>query len=338
MKRIAVTGNTLTEYGLMIGLLALASVAGLKFMGSSTSDLLGGFSTTHPSVNKMMKIDFSSYARSGVWGDATGSEISLKGRGFYTQTVDPKTGKVEFKVTDSSNGISTNATSLEGDQWNILGQIRLADTLWQLAGQQTDEASQDFILSLAKASYYMGAAEGEIDGVNTFQMFDLEGMENNYGKINAYYDIRRLQGNIQALLSNPPANLDKQTLQQVSAMALDVYNIGQSYVTTLKPAVEYAEREGKLGFNLKLDISGVDQPGIALTMTRQDAVNCDKLSCGNPQSNGGPDIEEVFQNNIVLLREMSQKVLASSGTATAPVVATLTDATQIDHTATANQH
>lgn len=323
MRKIASTGNTLTEYGFLIGLVAIASVAGLKFLGGSTSDALGSVNDNKHGLMNMMHMNFQESSASIPQGS-----VSLKGSGYYTQIVNPETGELEFKLTDGINGVATNTTSLDGSQWNILGQFRLADTLLQLAEKEKDPANKNFIMQLAEKSYYMGAAEGEIDGIGHFQFKDLSGDENAYGKVNGYNDIRRLQGDIRSLLNNPPDSLNKETLQQVNALSLDVYNIAQTYVNVLKPLVENPDR--KYDFYTTKD-DGNDTPGLGLTLTSKDIVMCPHMGCGNPQSNG-PTVEKTFQ--LSEIKTLSAQVLADQKVASEPVKVTWKDATQMEQKAT----
>ncbi|MCE3235605.1 MAG: hypothetical protein K0Q50_1785 [Vampirovibrio sp.] len=320
MKKMMSKGNTLAEYGLCISLLALASVAGLKLMGNSISatitDLPGA-----PGVMQMMRLDFSG-------SPTAGGSVKLQGGGYYFQTINSSTGEIEFQITDSGNGSVSNATSLEGTQWNTLGQFQIAETLMQLAEKQTSAENKAFIMSLAEKSYYMGAAEGEIDAVQQLQWHDPA--NGDYGKLNGLVDIKRLQTDIISLLNNPPSGIDQQTLVQVNALSLDVYNIGQTYVNALSTVSE----NSKYSFTLSSELAtgaGNGKPGQSLGEGGAQVSYCMDTTCGKPQSQGGPQVEDAF--TLDYLRTVSKEVMSDAGVVPEPVVATFSNASQTDSVA-----
>lgn len=322
MRTLAAKGNTLSEYGLCIGLLAFTCVVGLKLMGNSMSNSLTELPKNN-GVAQMVHLDFSGKSQPSK----AGGSVKLQGGGYYVQTVDPATGNIEFQLTSGGNGSVTNATSLDGSRWNSVGQFQIAETLIKLAEQQTDPNMRAFIMSLAQKSYYMGAAEGEIDAVQQLQQHDPGQPTGDYGKANGLTDIKRLQQDIIGLLNNPPSGMDKDLLTQVNALSLDVYNIGQSYVNTLKGVPDNAQ----YSFNLSTDTaSGVGNgtPGQALTAVNNQVTPCTDYSCGTPQSQGGPRVEDVFTINY--LRSVSGQVMQDAGLAPETVVATFTDASTLD--------
>jgi hypothetical protein len=324
MTRLALRGNALTEYSVGIGLVALASLAGLKFLGPAISTTIGEVPNS-PGIARMSNLDF----RTSKYPKYTGN-VQLQGSGYYYQTVDPITGAVEFAITDTANGNATNATSIDGTQWNSAGQFEIAETLIKLAEKQTDPANKAFIMALAKKSYYMGASEGEIDAVLPLQLHDSPDANKQYGKINGLNDIRRLQSDIMSLLQNPPGNLDAGTLQQVNALSLDVYNIGQSYSNLLSAVPANA----KYSFAIPSDdISGIGNgtPGQALAAGAATITFCADNACGTSQSAGGPKVEDVY--TIDYLRSVSSEVIKATNNTPATVVATLTDAQTLDKTA-----
>jgi hypothetical protein len=255
--------------------------------------------------------------------------VSLQGAGYYNLTINPRNGRPELHLTDSGSGSITNATSIDGSQWNILGQFHLADSLMALADKQTNPVNAEYIRSLAYQSYYMGGAEGEIDAVKGFEI--VNGGGDAYGKLNGYADIQRLQAEMQDKLGDPPSTLDKQTLQQVFALSSDVYNIGQSYVTAIAP---YAA-QSTYGFKMPSDIQkGAENgtPGQALTTSASSIAQCGPDECGTPQNLGGPTIEQML--SISQLQTLSNSLLSSNNVdATQQVKATLTDATTLNKTA-----
>jgi hypothetical protein len=322
MLNVAPKGNTTVEYCLVISLLAVAAIASLRLLGYSTSEMLGAAPNAAGTM-QMMNLDFKG-AANGAGSAKTKGAVLLKGPGYYYQTIDPQTGKVGFAMTSGGNDDVTNATSLEGSEWNSLGQFEIAETLMQLAQQQSDPNSKAFILGLAKKAYYMGAAEGEIDAVKQFEWHDASSTKGDYGKMNGLVDIKRLQGDMLAALNNPPANLEPGVLQQVGALSLDVYNIGQSYVNALKDVPANAAYSFMLTSEIATGPAN-GKPGQALAGGSSVAGYCTDKSCGIPQSMGGPTVEEVF--TIDYVRATAKEVMNQVNITPQKVVATMTDAT-----------
>lgn len=323
MLSFAPKGNATIEYCIGLSLLAVAAIGSLRLLGYSTSETLGAVPNAAGTM-QMMNLDFQG-ASSGAQGAKAKGAVTLKGPGYYYQTIDPQTGKVEFAMTSGGNSDVTNATSLEGSEWNSLGQFEIAETLMQLAEQQSDPTSKAFIMALAKKAYYMGAAEGEIDAVKQFQLHDASSSKGDFGKLNALVDIKRLQSDMLAALNNPPVSLDPAVLQQASALSLDVYNIGQSYVNALKSVPDNAPYNS---FTLTSELAtgpANGKPGQALADGSVVAGYCTDNSCGVPQSKGGPTVEEVF--TIEYVRATAKEVMSQVGITPQPVVATMTDAT-----------
>jgi hypothetical protein len=158
-------------------------------------------------------------------------KLNLKGTGFYAIVPNPITGKPELKLVDA-NSEATNLTSVDGDQFNVLGTLRIARELSKLAEQQTDPALQDYYGRMAKLAYYMGAAEGELDDVSGLSIY-VKVTNYQYTNGDALQEVVDRHRELANLMQNPPPNFDLQHFNQVMPLAAEVFNIGETYLNHL---------------------------------------------------------------------------------------------------------
>jgi len=141
-------GNTLSEYAVIIGLLAVASIGALTLLGNSISasykPLLEGNSSQ--TLQQMSQLDFRSSAPG-----SPGSSIAVSTKGLYLQL-----------TNISGNGV--NATSLEGINDTPTGTaIGTANQLRTLADQVTDPALKSAILAAAESVLKLSAAQASVE-------------------------------------------------------------------------------------------------------------------------------------------------------------------------------
>jgi hypothetical protein len=221
-------------------------------------------------------------------------------------------------MTDSGSGAVSNATSVDGQQWNVLGGMRLAGSLEQMASSQTDPAVSQYLQKMATLSYYLGGAEGELDGVPGLELDD------NYGNLDAYLDIEKYKGQLNALLSNPPAGMSQQTYREAMPLAADAYNIAQAYYQHLEPVVaKHPDQNFYLPQYENLDF-GTGKVSEALTSPTSEFTYQPTF----PPS--GESFAQVM--SLQELKTASTQMLKDNKVTSDPVVSTLTDATQLDQT------
>jgi Flp pilus assembly pilin Flp len=313
-------GNALTEYGLILGLVVLLGAAGLQVTGGSVSSLLGGFDQNETTIAKMMSLNFGSgNTASSSSGNPSGS-VSLSGSGYYTFVTDPTTGMPTLMMTDSNSGAVSNATSVDGNQWNILGGMRLAGSLEQLASAQTDPGVSQYLQQLATLGYYLAGAEGELDGVP-----GLERDDDEYGNLDAFRDIEKYMSEMKSLMTNPPEGMSPETYQQTMPLAADAYNIAQAYYQHLKPVVaknpdqNFSLPSNDRGFGEGRPNQVLDTP--VSEITYQAGVSA-----------SGGSFSEVM--SLHELKKTSTQILEDNKVTSEPVVSTLKDATQLDQAST----
>lgn len=311
-------GNTLTEYGLAIALIALLGFTGLKVLGGSVSETLGSVKQNEAPLMRMASLDFGGTGTAPSMTVAQGN-VPLTGKGYYTLAIDPATGIPSLKATDGGGSTATNATSIEGDQWNTLGGFHIADSLEELAKAQTDPAAQDYLMQMAKTAYYLGAAEGELDGVQGFEFPD------DYTNLHAYRDVLKFQSELKSLMSKPPAGIDPALLREAMPLAVDVYNIAQTYSNSLAPIVSQYPNQNfgtnALGANHNF---GSGTPGSMLEAADKLVAELDTRA----DLNNKLSYTQIM--SFTQLKNTAQQLLAANNLDSEPVKATFTDAEMIE--------
>jgi hypothetical protein len=314
-------GNVLTEYGLILGLIALVGVAAVKTHGLSVSELLGGFDKSKQPVSHMAELNFQlTSGKQQTQNPVAKGAVPLKGPGYYTVAINPHTGQPILQLTDNNSNAVTNATSIDGSQWNSLGQFRLANSLEDLAAAEQDPAARNYLNKLAKYSYYLGLAEGELDNVPNLQLPD------NYWHIDALKDVISLKAEIQKLMNNPPSTISQESLTQALPLATDVYNIAQSYSNKLS---QYANQRNIDFYPATTPGIADGEPGNMLTSTAP--MTCTKI----PAQEHGMTAAEVMSYQD--LKAVAASVLSDNHVESTNVESTLTDATAVDNLAGGTQ-
>lgn len=311
-------GVNLAEYALMGALLTVLGVAGLEMLGGSVSGLFIHSKDRLASANTLSLLEASPSAVNvpHIVGISPSSP-SFKGGGYYVVVFDSATGQPMLKIVDGTAGEVKNVSSVDGSQLNTLGTLMLARKLDELASQQTDPELKDYYGQMAKAAYYMGAAEGELDDVGGLHVTTvLNGRK--YSNGDALRDLYANQAQLDALMQNPPVSAKAQALAQVMPLTAEVHNIGQNYLNSLK---QYISSNGEVTHNFKLETSLRNEPA-AGSSVRYAA----EMILGN--SITGMTYEQYVSYDA--LKSNVNGVLNSNQEITQPVKTTLNDAVVVD--------
>lgn len=337
-------GVSLTEYAILIGLVGIVSILSLQALGGSTYNLFADSSTTLKDKGTLSLLNTPASAQSSQ--QKSGAKGVLYENDNYKLTTDPATGKIAFQLSEGNQGTSSNTTSLDGDKLNTLGTSMIANKFQQLADAESDPAIREYYEELAKASFYLGAAEGKLDGVDA-----LDPNNPNYTSADALRDVITLSQQMAHLLSNPPSNLDKANSTEVIPLAVEVYNIAQTYKEGLSDyigpdgvrtkefetttTVTQTKKPGFLAklFGGKKKVTTSTETVVASTGTGEPGSVLDTIQKTKP----GP-IQESYTPysrlvNYEQLKNKSKEVLAQNNVASVPVESTLVNATTIDTTA-----
>jgi Flp pilus assembly pilin Flp len=209
-------GNTLGEYALLLGLLGVLVVSGLHMLGFSVYNMLG--SSTQAQQRDAM---------TNYYSNTLGAKVALTSAPVLTNN----NGANGTASLGAENAVSTNVTSVEGNNRYTLGSLRLADALDQMAQQATDPATKAYYAQLAKLAYYMGANEGELDD------FDSYSKGSSYSNADALNDLLSKQAQLQTLMKNPPAGVSQADLQAVLPYVQEVDSIAANYKSTLQSVI-----------------------------------------------------------------------------------------------------
>lgn len=311
--RKAVSGVSLTEYGILAGLIALMSVAGLQLLGGATSTLFGAHSQ-NLTANTPLKLLATPSASKVATSDGS-SIVMLQGSGYYSIGVDPATGQPMLQLVNGAEGVATNVSSIDGGRMNTLGTMMMAQSLADLAEQQTDPVLKDYYTKMARAAFYLGGAEGELDDVPGLG-FDPPAYTNG----NALRDVYLYSQTLQGLLKNPPSQLNSQNFNEVMPLGANVYNIAKNYLNTLS---QFISPNGTVvGFANKDGNSGNGSPGSILAESTLHETSTPVLS------NQYEDLQ-----NYTTLKKVAAGVLADNKVSNVPVKSTLANATTIDQKA-----
>lgn len=203
-------GNTLVEYGILFGLISVASVGAITLFGGSTSQLLGGQGTEFDSATTNVLVRANNGTTlanatpggsnpgrkpgaTGSWTDgfmnligAPGSENqALSGNSVATQTqadINSVTATKGIPLSGGGNG-GTNATSMDGNTiasgsqsaYQAVQQtLKLAEQLNQMADTVDDEALKAWYKEAARYTLLLAGSEAtfsyKADGVENLAL------------------------------------------------------------------------------------------------------------------------------------------------------------------------
>jgi Flp pilus assembly pilin Flp len=165
-------GNTLAEYGLMLGLLALLIVGGLKLLGGSMNTMYERPNTKFAPIQMKQYVSLQFSPTSGNISGQLKSANTLA-----TPTLGLNSG--------TSGGI--NATSVEGTTPYITGDI--ASTIEQLSLQISDPEAQSYAQTIATMLYGTTLSEGFLTEVPGLSGNIITSKDPGYSKANALRDI-----------------------------------------------------------------------------------------------------------------------------------------------------
>lgn len=314
------SGQSLGEYAIIAGLIITVCIPALMLLGGNLSNSLGHMlGSNAQKQTPPLNITASSLPSSST--NLTPQHLTApsgyyKGTGYYAVILDPVTGKPII------TSVQTSQINVAGSNGNLntLGTTLLAQQLEKLALQQTDPELKNYYGEMAKLSYYLGAAEGELDDVSEFN-FSTE----RYGNGDALQDIYNYHQALLSMMQNPPANANPQQLQEVLPLATEVFNIGHNYVNSLSQFIT-ADGRVSASFSQNGDESDNNQPGNILTET-----------------SGLTAIEDSTRQSLASLvpydevQQMADNLLSSYPVESVPVSTTLKDAQSINTQSIAQQ-
>lgn len=303
-------GVSLSEYAILLGLVGVLSVAGLKALGVSTSNLFQGSSNTLASHNTLSLLDGQPQPIKTNLAASTGP---LPGKGYYGIVSDPANGLPVLQLVNGSQGAATNVSSIDGTKMNTLGTIMLANALDKLASAETDPELQNYYSRLARLSYYLGGAEGELD--------DVAGLQGYYDNADALRDVLAYKSQLQSLMLQPPPGMDPAAIDAVMPLTANVYNIAQNYANALS---KYVKPDGSIQNFYDGQSTTNGNPG--------DLLKHIALTAAKPDIPTGRSYDQLVSYD--QMKSLSSQVLAAKNVESVPVVSTLTSATEVDAIAT----
>jgi hypothetical protein len=214
VRPIYCPGNVLSEYGLLIASVSVLAMASLYMLRDSVAQLFTQVPVRAMDYNILAPVSNAPAA------SAAESDHTVAGR---HHTLDPVTGLPSFITSGGS--APENATSVEGSEVTSVASWGHAQALEQLAQAEKNSDYASYYTELARISYYMGVAEGRLDGLEQFRS-----KEGTYEPDDALVDLINLQSQLREKLDSPPAGLtDTAIFKAALPLATDVAQIADQY-------------------------------------------------------------------------------------------------------------
>lgn len=157
LKHPAERGNTLSEYGLVAGLIALAAVGGLTMFGGSLSKLLDSPSTTQSGkdMQKMAMLNFGNGNTAMAKENAGGGTGKTTAQGNSAgNTGDPAESLL---ISGSSGG--ANTTSAEGMMRTLKNTFSIAERMYAQTGTVSSNELADWYRETTRYAYRLVGSE-----------------------------------------------------------------------------------------------------------------------------------------------------------------------------------
>jgi len=315
-------GNALSEYGLILALIALLGIGSLQFLGGSLSGLFNNTGNELKSgrMSKLVSMDFS---------DAAGQNGGNRMAG--TLGTDPSTGLPGMGLADTG-GSGTNTTSTDGmtAKTAALSSFDIAKDFSNLANETTSEPYRSYLKEMSDLAYWMGGAEGHLAGIQGLVINpDSTSGNTTYTETNAHIDLYNYELRFQELAakmqSAPP-----ELRAQVAPMIADVEKQAEPYVSKLEESLE----DIGVPTNKPLDLDAYMQTGAARKEVNKMAEEFmeDAYNIETKQNMTSESYNELIENPLEFKATVENVVSSGSASGTASG-STLQDALNLDDAA-----
>ena len=251
MKQAKYTGQTLAEYGILLGVLGLLAYLGLNSLGLSINGLLKSSGTQVQSNQFQNYLSLSFQASPGSVPNAL---PAYQGKNA-TMSINPTTGLPELKVVNAAAATNSNVSSVDGNVSNVYATSSVAQQLSNLSGSITDPILIGWYGQITYLAHLLAGAEGDHVGLKVLQIKTVPTGIYNDGS--AYRDVYNYQNQLSDLLANPPAGANPDQIKMVSTLGADAWNNAQPFVAQLSPYIKpdgtldtQALASSKLGKNM----------------------------------------------------------------------------------------
>jgi hypothetical protein len=221
-------GNTLGEYALLFGLIALLSMAALRVLGSSIEDTLS-FKSSATGTNKV-----NSYINSilGAPSTAMKEQVPVASSNSNAQTPMALTS---FMINSSNS--DTNATSVDGTTTQVaFNTIGLIGKLNTVIDTMNDPSALAWANEISRYVHYMAGAMGDEVGIESLTVQSVD--SGIYRESSVMRDVYTYQQKINFLLQNIPPNTNPEQVKLVSLFATDAIRNAQPFIQELDPFIK----------------------------------------------------------------------------------------------------
>lgn len=215
----ATAGNTLSEYGILMGLVVVASLISVNLLGDSVHSLFGKTNQTMKSgeAHKLVSLNFGSGA-TGSPNASNGQTIGITGE-----------SSANSKLTVSEgNSSGLNATAAEGATNKIDAAYQNASFAVQMQNRLStsmDPVLYEWASKITRYSKLAAGAEGVLNNLSAFETnqnntaLSAEQSANTDGLTNNLIDY---QSSLKTLISNPPPGVNGADVQFFSTLGNNV--------------------------------------------------------------------------------------------------------------------
>lgn len=202
----ATAGNTLSEYGILMGLVVVASLISVNLLGDSVNTLFGKTDQTMKSgeAQKLVSLNFGGGGTTGTSGSGNGQTIGITGSPSSDSHINAK-----LKVSEG-NSSGLNATAAEGATNKVDAAYQNANFAVQMENRLStsmDPALYDWASKITRYSKLAAGAEGVLNNLSAFETsqnntaLSAEQSANTDGLTNNLIDY---QSSLKNLISSPP--------------------------------------------------------------------------------------------------------------------------------------
>ncbi len=209
------TGNTLTEYGMIAGLVLCVAYGGLKLLGQDVGQLISAPKLHTSQMQDYVNMQFN-----------VSQSINVAGKNAM-MTLNAKTGLPVIRISETA-AHGTNATSIDGTVKNALKTNAFARRLDALASQITDPALSAWYGQVSRIAHLLAGAEGDNQGLSALQVKNVKST-GLYADGSSFRDIYNYQKELQRLLSQPPPGGNGEQIHMVSQLGVEIWNNAQPF-------------------------------------------------------------------------------------------------------------
>lgn len=296
-------GNTIAEYSIMIGLVALASVGALSMFGGSVSKLLGLSSQgeAKTAMQKMSSMEFAAAGQAPIGGS------NPSGGGGAKALPNGVASKMALGLMSTSSSGGVNATSVDGSNskvQTVQKSLTVAQRLQQVADSLPEGALKLWYENAANNSLLLAGHEASL----SYKLDNNQSLKSladaNLGPGDALYGIQNYYSQLGVSLISIPA--EATPAQRQEAMALingELGSLKTSYADTLSKYMTVTDNAGRTSMQLNTTNLLSDNLPIGVSNYTKSAANIKELApaiLSSGAADGTPEVKSSLTTGLVM--------------------------------------